>query len=256
MVWHLILGTAQPAKLVVVRPSTILHLADVHLGVGNGGAGLEEHAFERVIDFALENDVDALLVAGDLFDHAGVSDELLAWTAKQLDRAERPVVLLVGNHDPLNEASVHRRFRSEKRCARVAMLDEPAGSMVEIPGTDVVVWGRALTEHEPAFHPLEGVPPAPEGYWGIAAAHGLTLDTERATHHGSPILPSELDALDWDYVALGHHHGLKIVRDSPKPAVYPGATARRRGEGEARAVLVRFNDDSGTAFEPITLAVS
>ena len=194
-------------------------------------------------------------MAGDLFDHAGVSDELLAWTAKQLDRVERPVVLLTGNHDPLNDTSVHRRFRYAERCARVIMLDEPAGSLVEVPGTDVIVWGRAIIEHEPAYRPLEGVPSMPEGVWGIVAAHGLALDTDRATHHGSPILPSELDALDWHYVALGHHHGHKVVREPPRPAVYPGATARRRGDGEARAVVVQFQADSGTAFEPITLAV-
>ena len=83
-----------------MRSATILHIADVHLGVGTGGAGLEELAFERVIDFAIDAEVDALLVAGDLFDHGGIAEELLAWTAKQLDRVERPVILLAGNHDP------------------------------------------------------------------------------------------------------------------------------------------------------------
>ena len=246
----------QLAKLIVVRSATILHIADVHLGVGTGGAGLEELAFERVIDFAIDTEVDALLVAGDLFDHGGVSEELLAWTAKQLDRAERPVILLSGNHDPLNDVSVHKRFRSEERCARVVLLNEPRGSVVEISGTDVVVWGRAIVEHEPAFRPLEGLPSKPADSWGIVAAHGLALDTEKGTHHGSPILPSELDAIDWDYVALGHHHGHKVVRDLPRPAVYPGATARRRGDGEARALMVSFHADSGTAFEPVALAVS
>lgn len=239
-----------------MRSATILHIADVHLGVGTGGAGLEELAFERVIDFAMDTEVDVLLVAGDLFDHGGVSEELLAWTAKQLDRAERPVILLSGNHDPLNDVSVHKRFRSEERCSRVVLLNEPRGSVVEISGTDVVVWGRAIVEHEPAFRPLEGLPSKPADSWGIVAAHGLALDTEKATHHGSPILPSELDAIDWDYVALGHHHGHKVVRDLPRPAVYPGATACRRGDGEARALMVSFDADSGTAFEPVALTVS
>jgi exonuclease SbcD len=236
-----------------MRPATILHLADVHLGVGSGGAGLEEAAFERSIDFAVDADVDAVLIAGDLFDHGKVSDDLLAWTAKQLDRAERPIVLLVGNHDPMNGASVHHRFRSAERCAEVLMLDTPDGSLVEVPGTDVVVWGRAMVEHARDYRPLEGAPSKPAGRWGIVAAHGLALDVDRTTHHASPITPSELAAHDWDYVALGHHHGHKVVREGPCPAVYPGATARRRGDGEARAVLVRF--ETAVEFEPVTLAV-
>ena len=239
-----------------VRPATILHLADVHLGVGSRGAGLEESAFERMIDFAIEEDVDAVLVAGDLFDHGRVSDDLLAWTAKQLDRAERPVVLLVGNHDPLNDSSVHRRFRSSERCAHVMMLDDPVGSMVEVPATDVVVWGRAMVEHEPRFRPLGGVPPKPDGRWGVVACHGFALDAGQSTHHASPITVAELEALDWDYVALGHHHGHKVVREEPCPAVYPGATARRRGGGEARAVLVDLRAGLGASFEPLSLAVT
>ncbi len=232
----------------------MLHIADVHLGVGSGGAGLEESAFERTIDFAVEADVDAVLVAGDLFDHGRVSDDLLAWTAKQLDRAERPVILLVGNHDPLNEASVHRRFRSSERCARVTMLDDPDGSMVEVPGTDVVVWGRAMVQHEPSFRPLAGVPPKPGGRWTVVACHGLVLDGDRPSHHSSLITPVELDAIDWHYVALGHHHGHKVVREAPCPAVYPGSTARRRGDGEARAVLVTF-DGASASFAPVSLAL-
>src|SRR3974390_2108423 len=139
-------------------------MADVHLGNGNGGAGGPEAvAFGRAIDLAIESDVDGILIAGDLFDHGRVPDDLLAWTAKELDRAERPVVLMVGNHDVLNEASVHNRFRGPERCANLVLLDDPDGSVVEMEGTDVVVWGRAMREHEPKHRPLAGIPDEPEG---------------------------------------------------------------------------------------------
>lgn len=239
-----------------VRPATILHLADVHLGVGSGGPGLEERAFERALDHAVETDVDAVLIAGDLFDHARVPDELLAWTAQQLDRLERPVVLLAGNHDPLNDSSIHRRFRSGERCTQVLMLDDPDGSVVEVPGTDVVVWGRGMVEHERGFRPLAGLPEKPADRWAVVACHGLALDAEQPTHHASPIMPSELDAVDWDYVALGHHHGHRVVREAPCPVVYPGATARRRGDGEARVVRVDFRPGARAAFESVTLPVA
>lgn len=239
-----------------VRPAAILHVADVHLGLGSGGAGLEEAAFARSIDFALAADVDAILIAGDLFDHAHVSDELLAWTAKELDRSERPVVLMVGNHDPLSDPSVHHRFRSEERYGRVVMLDDPLGSSVEIPGTDVVVWGRAMVAHEPGFRPLAGVPDKPKDRWGIVAGHGLALKSESPTHHASPIPPSDLASIDWDYVALGHYHGHKIVQEVPCPAVYPGSTAVHRDDGYARSVLVRFEAGMPATFESIRISLA
>ena len=239
-----------------VKPAAILHLADVHLGLGSGGAGLEEAAFARSIDFAQEAEVDAILIAGDLFDHAHVSDELLAWTAKELDRSERPVVLMVGNHDPLSDPSIHHRFRSEERCGRVVMLDDPQGSLIEIAGTDVVVWGRAMVSHDPGFRPLAGVPEKPANRWGIVAGHGLALKADAPTHHSSPIPPSDLASLDWDYVALGHYHGHKVVQELPCPAVYPGATAVHRDDGYARSVVVRFDDGSPTTFESIRLSLT
>src|SRR5579884_2311318 len=112
------------------RAATILHTADVHLG--SMAFGREENAFRRAIDTAIDLDVDAVLVAGDLFDHARVDDALLEWTGDQLNRLERPVVLLPGNHDALHEASVYNRFELADRCPAATLLDEVSGSSVEV----------------------------------------------------------------------------------------------------------------------------
>lgn len=242
-------------RMANVRPAKLLHTADVHLGLSNAGLdGLEERAFAKAMDLAIDADVDAVLIAGDLFDHARVSDDLLAWTAKQLDRVQRPVVLLVGNHDTLHDASVHDRFRVEERCAEVSFLDDPEGSTVEIPGTDITVWGRAMVEHLPSFRPLDGIPAKPVDRWAVVAGHGLVLMNDRPSHHASPIAPAEIEAVDWDYVALGHHHAHKVLREPPRPAVYPGATARSR-KGQPGAVLVDFVPDLGVNFEWTALEI-
>jgi DNA repair exonuclease SbcCD nuclease subunit len=227
----------------------MLHTADVHLGLsGLNERGLEERAFTAAIDLAIDRDVDAILIAGDLFDHARVPDSLLEWTAKQLDRAERPVVLLAGNHDPLNGQSVHHRFSASDRCAQATLLDQANGSTVEVPGADIVVWGRAMAEHVPSFRPLDGVPPKPAGRWSVVAGHGITLATDQRSHHGSPITPAEIAVIDWDYVALGHHHGHKVLREAPRPVLYSGATARSY-KGAPGAVIVDFTPGAGAAFE-------
>jgi DNA repair exonuclease SbcCD nuclease subunit len=232
-----------------MRPTRLVHTADVHLGIGAAGpGGYEEQAFSRAITLTADLRADGLLIAGDLFDHARVTEELLSWTASQLDRAGCPVILLTGNHDTLHSGSVHRRFRPAERCAAVTLLDDPDGSVAELPGTDVVVWGRAMIDHTPAFRPLAGIPARPAGRWGVVAGHGQVLAGARPRHHASPIAPAELDAIDWDYVALGHQHGHQVVRDSPVPAVYPGATASSR-KGEAGVVLVEFVPQAGATFQ-------
>ena len=237
-----------------MRPATLLHLADVHLGLnGTLDGSPEERAFSAAVDHAMDADVDAVLIVGDLFDHSRVSEELLAWTAKELARLECPVVLLVGNHDALDDGSVHHRFRVVERCTNVTLVADPDGEVVEVPGTDVVVWGRAMVRHERAFKPLAGMPAKPPaGTWGVVAAHGVVLGSDRPSHHASPMRPAELDAITWDYVALGHHHGHRVVRDVPCPVVYPGATARSLG-GQPGAVVVRLAEGSGAAFEWVSL---
>ena len=233
-----------------MRPATLLHTADVHLGISRA----EEEAFERAIDLAVEIDVDCVLIAGDLFDHSRVPDELLGWTAAQLERAGRPVVLLSGNHDTLHDASVYNRFRVTERCSHVYLLADPGGSTVGVPNTDIVVWGRAMIEHEPRYQPLGGLPAKPEECWGVVAAHGLVLEDDKPTHHGSPITPSELGAIvGWDYVALGHHHGHRVHTHGSAPAVYPGYTARSF-KGEPGVILVNFSPVDGMTFEWTSLA--
>lgn len=232
-----------------MRPTRLVHTADVHLGIGAAGpAGFEERAFAQAVALTADIRADGLLIAGDLFDHARVPDELLDWTARQLDRAGCPVVLLPGNHDTLHPGSVHHRFRPAERCVSVTLLDDPDGSVQELPGTDVVVWGRAMIDHTPAFHPLAGVPAKLAGRWGVVAGHGQVLTPDRPRHHSSPIAPAELAAIDWDYIALGHQHGHQVLRHSPVPAVYPGATASSRN-GEPGVVLVEFTPEAGATFE-------
>lgn len=121
------------------------------------------------------------------------------------------------------------------------------------PGTNIVVWGRAIAEHAPWFSPLAGVPRKPAGRWTIVAGHGLALAGEQRNHRGSPITPAEIAAIDWDYVALGHEHVHRVLREAPVPVVYPGATLRSH-QGMPGAVIVAFTPGTGASFEwmPLT----
>jgi DNA repair exonuclease SbcCD nuclease subunit len=217
------------------RPARVLHTSDVHLS--NPGSR-EETAFVAAVDLAIELDIDVFLVTGDLFDHARVPDETLERAATELSRLARPVVLLNGNHDVMDASSVHDRFGVTARCSNVQLLDDPEGSMLAVPGTDLVVWGRAMVEHEPGYRPLHGVPARPDDAWCVVAAHGLVVD-DHGTGRSSTIHTDDLGLLDWDYVALGHVHEHRIVQREPVLACYPGATAASRAAAPG-VVLVDF----------------
>jgi len=230
------------------RPARVLHTSDVHLAVPGSR---EEVAFRAALALAGELDVDAVLIAGDLFDHARVPDAVLDLAADELERLGRPVVLLPGNHDVLDARSVHGRFEVARRCANVQLLDDPDGSTVDVPGTDIVVWGRGMVEHEPRYRPLAGLPARRPDAWCIAAAHGLIVDDERSGR-SSTILPDDLD-VDWDYVALGHIHQHRVVTAPRTVACYPGATASSR-DGAPGVVLVELRPGRPVELTWTTLA--
>lgn len=219
----------------------MLHTSDVHLGsvrFNPDALGREERAFMAAVALARHEGVNAFVIAGDLFDHARVPDALLDWTASQIDLLECPVIVVCGNHDVHDANSVHGRFDIASRCPRATFISDHHGSTVHVPDTDVVVWGRAMAEHEPGYRPFAGLPSPPADRWTVAVGHGLLLD-DGASDRSSPIFSSDLAAVRWDYVALGHVHVYGEVRDDPTPVRYCGATAYSR-RGEAGVVLVDF----------------
>jgi exonuclease SbcD len=91
----------------------ILHLSDVHIGVESYGStdpdtGLSSRltdflsTFDEVVDYALDNNVDLVLFAGDAYksrDPSQTHQREFAKRIARLSQAGMPVFLLLGNHD-------------------------------------------------------------------------------------------------------------------------------------------------------------
>jgi len=214
----------------------LLHTSDWHLGRTLHGEPLLEHqrAFLRwLVELAVEREVDAVLVAGDVYDRAvpptdavAVLDEALAAFA----RARIPVVLTSGNHD----SAIRLGFGGELagaagihlRC-RVADLDVPV-----LVG-DVAIYGipyllpdavmddlGAERSHESVLRAAAGRITADAAARGVAKtvvlAHafvtgGAASESERDIRVGGiGDAPADVFA-GIDYVALGHLHGAQQV---------------------------------------------
>ena len=228
------------------RPATLVHTSDCHLARDEGGPA--QLAFEAVVSLAIARRADVLLIAGDLFDHSRVGPEIVSWVADQLNRFPGPVVLLVGNHDCLDDLSVHHRHDLRELCDRLIRLDDPEGSSVDIAGTDITVWGRGMVEHAPQFQPLANAPVGQGDRWSVIAAHGL-VDAEAG--RSSPMTFDELGDLTADYVALGHIHVHTVVRESP-PIRYSGSTYAH-GVGRSGCLVVDFIPGDGAVVEWVSL---
>jgi exonuclease SbcD len=234
----------------VKRPLRVLHTADVHLdsdGYGDPSQQLahrerERRVFRRIVDRALGDQVDLLLIAGDLFDHNRAADETVAFVRAELDRLRQPVVILPGNHDCLYANGIYDRHDFTADASHVRVLRRLDGETVEFPELDAVVWGRAMQEHERTFQPLAHIPGRDDRRWHLAMAHGFFYEERQPPERSSPIFADEVRESGWDYIALGHHHLQADVSQGRVAAWYAGAPGT--------VLRIDFSEEDGIRVEP------
>src|SRR5215469_4690928 len=140
----------------MVRAMRILHTSDWHLGRSLHRADLrdaQQRFLDHLVDTARAERVDAVLVAGDVYDRAVPSLDAVALCEQALVRLRETgtrVILISGNHDSarrlgfssalIDAAGVHLRTRPEA-LADPVLLDDDHGQ--------VAVYG--IPYLEPAF---------------------------------------------------------------------------------------------------------
>lgn len=215
-----------------------LHLADLHLETRFGGRpavrdrlrAATREAFERAVDFALERELHAVLIAGDAFDQEVLSRGTELFFVRQVRRlAEAGVHVLYccGNHDPGGKA--HRAaglgleaedgeepwrervtlFRSAT--PRVVPVRDRAGTTVGVVAGAGHPKDREERNLAAAFTPLE--PSLPR----VGLLHTQVDSARGAEQHDryAPSTREDLARVDYDYWALGHVH----LRHRPFPDV-------------------------------------
>jgi DNA repair exonuclease SbcCD nuclease subunit len=228
------------------RPLRVLHTADLHLGgdgYGDATHGDRERlTFRRIIDCALADRVDLLLIAGDLFDHNTVPDETVAFARAELGRLRQPVVILPGNHDCLRVQGIHARHDFNDATPHVHVIRKLDGEVIEFPELDTIVWGRGMQEHDRSFRPLGYLPPRDEARWCIAMGHGFFYGEGEPPERSSPIFADQIRDGGWDYFALGHHHLRTDVGQGSVAAYYAG-------EPKDSVLRIDFSVEGGVRVE-------
>jgi len=230
-----------------------IHAADIHLDTSFSSrsetvrARLREAsrvAFRRLVDLALDEKVDVVLVAGDLFDDGRLSFQTERFLLDQLHRLEQadiPVVYATGNHDPGRQG---RRSTDLAWPGNVTVARGHEPIRVEVKGPEKEVIGVVTAVgHESAaetadlsqtLSPTEGRLPE------VAVLHTQVIDSPGAADHG-PYAPSRLEILrsaGFDYWALGHVHKRSCLCEHPG-IHYPGnLQGRTHGERGAKGCLL------------------
>ncbi|ARU05971.1 hypothetical protein CCO03_16005 [Comamonas serinivorans] len=196
-------------------------------------------AVVRLMALAVRLDVDAVLVAGDVFDAQTVSDKTLRRLFAALG-TERAVVLLPGNHDAALAESVWTRAqRLDLVPPQVHLALRPEAivlpSMAVLPAPLVQ---RHTRGDATAWFDTAETPP---GLCRIGLAHGSVQGIlAEGMDADNPIAADRAQRARLDYLALGDWHGLRQI---DARTAYSGTPEpeRFRDNGAGQALLVEVD---------------
>ncbi|MDK1329159.1 exonuclease SbcCD subunit D [Arthrobacter sp. zg-Y1143] len=264
----------------------ILHTSDWHLGRSFHGVGMldaQADFIDALVDTVRERGVDAVLIAGDVYDRALPAVDTVRLLDSALERitgAGAAVVLSSGNHDSaarlgfgsalFERAGVHLRTRYQD-IARPVLLPAAGGTLAVygIPYLEPRLAAPELGVQEPNHFSVTaaaverirqdirtrqeaGAPVASVVMAHTFASGGISSDSERDLAVGG-LGAVPLDLFDaFSYTALGHLHGRQqlspTVRYSGSPLPYSFSEARQAKGGW----LLEFDGDGLVTAEAVT----
>ena len=187
-----------------------IHIADVHLGAcpdqGKPWAGAREReiwdSFYRVLRTAKEQQVDFVLIAGDLFHRQPLKRELkeISYQFEKINPVK--VVVIAGNHDYIGAHSYYRDFQWPEN---VFFFRQQQMSCLYFESASVYIYGLSYENYEITQPLYDQVRPSNREGCHILLAHG-------GDEKHIPIQFNRLADAGFDYVALGHIHKPEILR--------------------------------------------
>jgi len=243
-----------------------LHAADLHLGAPLESLGeaidsdtynrikpLVNKAFDRLIHVAIAEEVDFVVLAGDVYDNAdrdpGAQRRFLLGL-RRLTGAGIKVFMVHGNHDPLTK-DIKQGLLPE------GVVVFPAGKLGSQVVTmrnrvDVTVAGVSYARKEET----DNLVPLFAGLTGrtiVGVLHTNVGGNESGHKNYAPSTPADLQASPVHYWALGHIHKRSVNSIDSGWWAYPGNLQGRSvkaSECGPKGVLIVDIDDNGRVLEP------
>jgi len=224
-------------------------------GLGEAGPIVREtriQSIHNVLRSAQEQNVDFVLLCGDIFEHNMISQEEVKKVVTIFNQYPNiPLYLLPGNHDIIGADCVYNRpiFQGIKHLKILCTSDS-----VKVPGAVIhpcPVLSKFSTKDFsnaiPEVHEVDGI--------HIGVAHGSLVGKFSVSNWEDidlPINPSCVDRTGIDYLALGHWHSHRTFEDSTGIAriAYSGTHEQTNyNEDYAGQCLLVQIDEKGDAPE-------
>jgi DNA repair exonuclease SbcCD nuclease subunit len=187
--------------------------------------GASRKAFDNLIRLAIDEAVDFVVIAGDVYDRDWKGYETGLFFRKgmvRLQEAGIPVFQIAGNHDA---ASVITRKLSLPE--NMHSFSSRKTETVEPEAWPVAIHGMSFPNRAVEENLVPGYPSAVPGKFNLGILHTSLAGREGHDTY-APCSVNDLTAKGYDYWALGHIHQPEVVQEDPW-IVYAGNLPRVRG---------------------------
>ncbi|MDI2131966.1 metallophosphoesterase family protein [Yinghuangia seranimata] len=227
----------------------LLHAADLHIdsplrGLSRYPGAPEQEfrsavrgALHNLVDLALDEAVDAVLLAGDVYDGDWKDYRTGLFFTAQMQRLREAgvkVCMVAGNHDA--QSKITRELRLPDNVHRFSTA-KPESVVYDDLG--LAVHGQGFAERDITDNLAAAYPKALDGHLNIGLLH-TALEGAEGHKTYAPCRVEDLTARGYDYWALGHIHARQEVRRGDPWIVFPGNLQGRhaRETGPKGATLI------------------
>lgn len=242
-----------------------IHTADLHLdsplrGLSSYADAPAERlrtatrdAFQNLVTQAIDEEVDFMVVAGDVYDGDWKDFNTGLFFVRQMGRLRHagiPVYLLYGNHDADSEMT-----RGLELPDNVYVFSSRKAETFRIEHKKVALHGRSFKVAATTDNLLPSYPEPVAGWLNIGVLHtALEGNAEHAKY--APCSVAELQAKGYQYWALGHVHEHWMLRGDVTIAYSGNLQGRHiREQGARGALLVTAEEGEITEVDRLEVDV-
>ena len=196
-----------------------IHMSDIHIGMSpdttmfwSEDRSLDiKETFANVIKKCKEEDIDFLLISGDLFNHQPLTEELNYVNDLFKTISEIKVIIIAGSSDHIKANSLVLNYKFADNV--YYFLDKTEYSFT-VGNKLVVIHGFSYYSLEDTTPIINSITPEDDNYVHILLAYG-------GDKNHSPFDIGKLEDKNYSYIALGSKHNYEVLIEGK--AYYPGS---------------------------------
>jgi DNA repair exonuclease SbcCD nuclease subunit len=210
----------------------IIQSSNIHLGKSFEGYGLIgdklrvgiKRTFSKIIDLALAEAAELVILAGDTFDNLDVSQKTLDFFLSEICRLNKiPVVVLPGSRDFYQKGSFWDEWKITTPAPNLYLLANPEKPSMAISELGTIVYGYPPVAAISSENLLSKIRRNDESATHIAVVYGNIVRPDPSLEWNYPLGIEDLFAAPFDYLALGGQTSCRDYSDIGLKAAYSGS---------------------------------